>query len=258
VPIRTLQRGNNTTAWNYRVGSGIIWDSRPADEWEECLQKCSFLSAARPDFEIIESLLFTKNKKPLYAADHMKRMRASAAYFGYPFSSAEFSKTAAGIQRALSRRPGVFKVRMLLDKKGNLRWDSTMIDSTATDSTVLAVSNNPIDQTNKYLFHKTTHMPWYEEARKGIVQGKWYDVVFCNNKGEVTEGARSTIFIKKHDILFTPPVSSGLLPGVLRNRLIARNKCQEKILYFQDLLSADEIFCGNSVRGLKTVILEKK
>jgi branched-subunit amino acid aminotransferase/4-amino-4-deoxychorismate lyase len=73
-------------------------------------------------------------------------------------------------------------------------------------------------------------------------------VVFCNQKGEITEGARSNIFVQHGDILLTPPLEAGVLPGVLRSELIAEGKACEKRLKPEDL--AGEVFFGNSLRGL--------
>ena len=46
------------------------------------------------------------------------------------------------------------------------------------------------------------------------------DVIFFNERGEVTEGANNNIVIRKDGILLTPPITCGLLPGTLRAHLI--------------------------------------
>jgi branched-subunit amino acid aminotransferase/4-amino-4-deoxychorismate lyase len=75
-------------------------------------------------------------------------------------------------------------------------------------------------------------------------------VVFLNERGELTEGSRSNLFVRRQGKLVTPPLSCGLLPGILRSKLIESGECAEEILYPYDLESADEIFLGNSLRGL--------
>ena len=37
--------------------------------------------------------------------------------------------------------------------------------------------------------------------------------MFCNERGELTEGARSNIFIRREGILLTPPLGAGVLAG---------------------------------------------
>jgi branched-subunit amino acid aminotransferase/4-amino-4-deoxychorismate lyase len=80
-------------------------------------------------------------------------------------------------------------------------------------------------------------------------------VVFVNSKDEVTEGARSNIFVPCAQGLLTPPVESGLLPGTLRAELIRTGVCREQVLRVDDLLRAAHLYCGSSVQGLVPVRL---
>jgi branched-subunit amino acid aminotransferase/4-amino-4-deoxychorismate lyase len=207
-----------------------------------------------PEFEIIESLPFKKTKGFLYAKDHQRRMRSSASYFGFPFSAQHFSACLNAIQTELRSCPDSYKIRICLDKNGGLRWEKSVLKDEKTLA-ACSISKSVIDEKNVFLFHKTTHAPWYKDAREKIKNGLVYDEIFCNGMGRITEGSRSNVFIKKKGRLFTPPVAGGLLPGVLRKRLLKTGACTEKIMYPDDLFSADEVLCGNSVRGLVKVML---
>jgi para-aminobenzoate synthetase/4-amino-4-deoxychorismate lyase len=110
-----------------------------------------------------------------------------------------------------------------------------------------------IDPANPFLFHKTTNRSWYGGAVEQIRSKNLFDVIHINNRFEITEGSRSNVFVKIRGVLYTPPVACGLLPGVLRSRLLARGKCKERILRPNDLATTQEIYCGNSVRGLVRV-----
>ena len=70
--------------------------------------------------------------------------------------------------------------------------------------------------------------------------------------GELTEGTRTNLFIEIDGRLFTPALTCGLLPGTLRDELLdlPRAAASEAVLVPQDLLDADRIYLGNSVRGL--------
>jgi para-aminobenzoate synthetase/4-amino-4-deoxychorismate lyase len=131
------------------------------------------------------------------------------------------------------------------------------------------------------LHHKTTYRPWYDKAMEKIKNGLIFDEIFFNEKGELTEGARSNIILQLNGELFTPPVECGLLNGVLRQKLLKQNKIRagkvgkyahtekidghtcpsykfkndvhKKILYLSDLQKAEKIFCINSVRGIVEV-----
>ncbi|MBW8708995.1 MAG: aminotransferase class IV, partial [Alphaproteobacteria bacterium] len=74
------------------------------------------------------------------------------------------------------------------------------------------------------------------------------EVIFCNQRGELTEGARSNIFLKRDGMLLTPPLEAGVLNGRLRAELIAAGKGREAVLTPDDL--EGEVFFGNSLRGL--------
>ena len=100
--------------------------------------------------------------------------------------------------------------------------------------------------------------PWYKDAYKILAKNKGFDIIYVNEKGELTEGSRSNLFFNIEGKLYTPPVRCGLLPGVLRHILIRSKKVKEKVLKAEDLLLADNIYMGNSVRGLVGVKISSK
>jgi para-aminobenzoate synthetase/4-amino-4-deoxychorismate lyase len=82
------------------------------------------------------------------------------------------------------------------------------------------------------------------------------DVIFLNERDEVTEGAISNLFARFGTRLLTPPVRCGLLPGIARQvALTERPHASEAILTVQDLAQADELFICNAVRGWRRVAL---
>jgi len=252
VPIRTLQRFKGRKTWRYRVGSGIVWDSDIRGEWEECATKCRFLVRRVAQWDLLESVLW-ENGSPLYLDDHRRRMEASAAYFGFRFDRGAFLRLAGDVGRALG--PGRHKVRILLGRNGAMRWDGSPVGSAPgrAPSPRLLFSPRPVDEREPLLYHKTTHRPWYDRAMKAVRADRCYDVAFVNTRGALTEGARSNLFARIGGVLYTPPVGCGLLPGVLRGRLLRRGACVERELLPADLQRAEAVYCGNSVRGLARV-----
>jgi para-aminobenzoate synthetase/4-amino-4-deoxychorismate lyase len=93
------------------------------------------------------------------------------------------------------------------------------------------------------LRHKTSWRELYDQPH-----GDCDELVFCNERGELTEGARSNLFIRRGDVLLTPPLEAGLLPGVLRAELIDKGRAREAVLTPADLNG--EVYFGNSLRGL--------
>lgn len=249
VPIRTLQKAHTAKPWKYRVGSGIVWNSSAKSERNECVTKCRFLQLAKtPPFELFESILW--DKKFVYLRDHTARLKNSAKYFGYAFSEKLLQNQINKASKILKNKQKI-KVRFFLKKNGHIHWDYSPVHEPKNNK--IHISKTPIKD-SEYLYHKTTYRPFYEKAMAKIKKGLCYDAIFQNSKGEITEGAISNIFIKKDKMLYTPPIKCGLLPGILRQQLLRNKKCKEKILYPKDLLKADKIYCGNSVRGLKEVV----
>ncbi len=93
----------------------------------------------------------------------------------------------------------------------------------------------------------------YDDAKKGITDAD--DVVLFNQNGEITETTIANIVIRKDQDLFTPPVSSGLLPGTFRAYLLEQGKIKERVITCGELQKADEIFLVNSLRKWRKAVL---
>ena len=238
VPIRILQKHRGQTNFKYRVGGAIVWDSETQDEWEETLTKTKFLN---DEFQIIETIK-VENGKLLFENEHFARMKECAKHFGFKFSQPKFGEI----------KDGIFRV--LLNKNGKIKTESKEISSTYTTR---KITISPIIQSskNEFLYYKTTYRPWFFDSFQKIRDGKIFDEIFFNEKEELTEGARSNIVLQIKGKLYTPPINCGLLNGIYRQKLLNEGKCTEKILYKTDLLSAEKIFCINSVRGIVEVEL---
>ena len=76
------------------------------------------------------------------------------------------------------------------------------------------------------------------------------EVVFVNQSGFVSEGTITNVFVQKGDILLTPALSNGVLPGILRAELLNDGRAQEAQLRWANVLAAEDVFVGNSLRGL--------
>ncbi len=116
------------------------------------------------------------------------------------------------------------------------------------------ISTERTHSTDVFLRHKTTHRDLYErELAKARAEG-CDEVLFLNEHGELTEGAISNIFLQREGKLLTPPLASGVLPGIYRRHLLETNPtAEEHILTPHDLDTAEAIFLCNSVRGLRRI-----
>jgi para-aminobenzoate synthetase/4-amino-4-deoxychorismate lyase len=97
----------------------------------------------------------------------------------------------------------------------------------------------------------------YAEAFKEAVDKGFDDVLFMNQRGEVTEGAISNIFIEKDGRWLTPSVECGLLAGVYRRHLLETlPRVEERVIYVGDLRTAEAVHLCNAVRGLRRVTID--
>ena len=103
------------------------------------------------------------------------------------------------------------------------------------------------------LRHKMSNRSLYDQAWQEAVNLGGFDALFVNEQGFVTEGGRTSIFVKPQGSSewLTPPVSAGLLPGVMRAALLADPalNAREANLTINDVSMADEIMLSNALRG---------
>jgi para-aminobenzoate synthetase/4-amino-4-deoxychorismate lyase len=111
----------------------------------------------------------------------------------------------------------------------------------------VALARHPVDERDRFLYHKTTNRDVYDAARAQFPECD--DVILWNSRGEITEATRANVVVRKGGRLLTPPVHSGLLAGVFRGHLLQSGQVEEAVLYRQDIARADAVFLVNSVRG---------
>jgi para-aminobenzoate synthetase / 4-amino-4-deoxychorismate lyase len=253
VAIRTLQVDEENVRMG--VGSGIVIDSNASDEYRECLLKAEFLAHPTENFSLIETMKW-HGEYPLLEL-HLDRLEDSAAYFGFPCDRDEIKSVLLQTATAFPDR-ALRKVRLLLDAAGCIHIEHEILPPPTEQAspTQVCIANQRTDARDHFLFHKTTKHPVYAQALKAAAAAGFADTLFLNQEGKVTEGAISNIFIEKDSRWFTPPVECGLLNGIYRRHLLATHpEIQEKILYLEDLKTADTTYLTNAVRGLRQVTI---
>lgn len=250
VPIRTLLVD---AAGNLRLdtGSGIVADSEPAAEYQECLAKAAFLRQTGPELHLIETLRWDGQCFPLLDG-HLARLERSAQALGFPLPTGHAATELTRLSRTLPPEP--LRVRLTLARNGALSHECAALDA-LPERNAFALADWPLDQDDPRLAHKTSARSFYDGALKSAIARGLFDLVFCNRRGELAEGARSNLFLEIEGRMLTPARSCGLLPGVLRDSLLASGRAQEAILQPEDLNRASRIWLGNALRGLVEVQL---
>lgn len=247
VAIRTMALDTDTNSLTMGVGSAVTWDSDAESEYFECLSKGAFINRQAHDFHLIETF---RLENGLYALleRHMARLGASVKYFGFICDPQKIRQT---LTDHVSQAPKLCKVRLFLAADGSFEVSSEpLMESSA--ALRVAVSDIKIDSSDCLRYHKTTRRELLDAARSSLPDCD--EVLLLNEHGQLTEGSYHTLVLKLNGRYVTPPLVSGLLPGVLRGELLEIGKIAERHLYPDDLDRAEELWLINSVRGWRPAI----
>lgn len=244
VAIRTVTLDAETSMAEYGVGGGITFDSSAAAEHEEALAKARVLTAARPAFELFETLRHDRSGFA-HLTEHLDRLAGSAAYFGFRFDPE--AALALLKQTVVDRPDRPARVRLELARDGSLRVDVRDLPAAPDRPLRLAIDDEPVDPGDRWLFHKTTLRSPYERRRDRHPDAD--DVVLVNTRGEVTESTIANLAIRIEGRWVTPPLDAGLLPGTYRQVLLREGVLAERPVAIDELRAAEELALVSSVRG---------
>jgi para-aminobenzoate synthetase/4-amino-4-deoxychorismate lyase len=146
-------------------------------------------------------------------------------------------------------------VRLLVALDGAVRVESSALTEPFVSDGVqpmrAMIASTRLDAGDSFVRHKTTRRGVYEAALAEAKAVGADEAILLNGAGRVADGSFMTVFAEIGGVLVTPPVSEGALPGVLKRNL----SVVERPLRAVELLQADAIYLGNSVRGLRRAIL---
>ena len=201
---------------------------------------------------------------------HWSRMQRDAALLRVPFPSEPEYLRSRLLRLVQANRAENGTLRVAVVRNRNGKWtgpnsrDFDLIALTAdlTDwgpGARLAVERNARFAGSPYAGAKTTswvlNLAYLEKA-----QANGFDeVVLLNEREEVSECASANIFASVGSEVWTPPLSSGCLPGVTRDLLLSEVRAEgitvaDKPLRLGDLERADEVFITSVNRDLLPVL----
>lgn len=210
---------------------------------------------------------------------HMRRLRNSARMINLevPFTDADLASRIRDTMSASSLNGGETYIRVLVTRGvGELTYDPR---ATPTPSVIIIVklqvdpapevyergvrvvivdvvrnhpdTVNPMIKSNNLL---NSALAAQQAIRRGGFEG-----IMRNYRGELSECTTSNLFVVKGGIALTPPLDSGLLPGITREFLFDVGKevgvdvC-EQVLRDGDLFSADEAFLTSTTREAVPIV----
>lgn len=192
---------------------------------------------------------------------HRVRLFASAQALGHRLDDARIDRLVAKEIHRLDSLPPqpAWRVRLLLQENGACSLTSAPLPDTPTPvrlgwaDNVLAgqAASCRLDDDDIWRRHKTTHRPWFAAAQDWLQQHPdHFDLIFCNLAGLPCEGSRCNLYIRDaQGTWLTPPQSTGLLPGVQRQQLLALGLAQEASISRHDLQTAPALRVSNALRG---------
>ena len=196
-----------------------------------------------PDLKLIETFGFDPALGFQNLDLHLSRMEKSAQGFGI-----EFDRNAAQHFLSAVSEKGTQRCRMTLNLKGKLDIQVFPISSAVGVWRVM-VAKDRLRSDDRWLRVKTTERQFYDDARANLPNGV-DELIFLNERDEICEGTITNVFADFGQGLITPPLTCGLLPGVLRQKLLDAGEAAEAVLTERDIKRAQRLFVGNSLRGL--------
>lgn len=200
------------------------------------------MSWADGRFDLLETMAFDPEEGIRLLELHMTRLHGTARALEFSFDRHAARNE---LQAATFRLRDRSRVRMLVSRGGAMAIEVREHRTWPHAIMPVAVVPRPAKADDPRLRHKTTDRSIYREA---LQAGGTYEVLMTDGEGWLTEGCFSSIFVERGDRLVTPPLSRGLLPGVLRQSLLDMGEAVEGDLRLRDLENG--FFIGNAARGL--------
>lgn len=263
VVIRTLQLtplSDGLYHGVYGVGSGIVADSVPADEYTECRWKARFLTDLAPEFGIFETMRVHQKQCPLLPL-HLGRLKQSAAALNLPFGG----HIEQQIRGYLARLPDkdTYRVKAVLHPSDGLTLSHAPLD-TQPPVPQACIAETVLPPQNYLRRFKTTCRDIYDAGWQQAERQGAFDSLFFNSDGHLLEGGRSNVFIRLGNEWHTPALDLDILNGVMRQAVFAHpqthlgtDTVHQSRITREMLAQADEIRLSNALRGIFQVQIAK-
>ncbi len=262
VAIRTLVLGAAGTdglrAGELGIGSGIVYDSVADDEYAECRLKARFVTALDPGLSLFETMRATRAEGVPLLDRHLARLEHSARAFGFGFDRDALVREIARVCAALPE-DGAHRMRLSLQHSGAFSVTAAPLSPlpAAWDAPVrLHIAPQAREAVHSLPHHKTSLRAAYDAAWQAAEREGAFDAVFFNADGTLAEGGRSTVLVKLEGQWWTPPLSAGVLPGVMRGVLLDDARpwlgvpLRERVLTRAEVARAEAIAVCNALRGV--------
>lgn len=219
-------------------------------------------------FCLFETFLVSKDCNVFLLERHIQRMLNSACFFGINvgIDLDEFKEI---VSRYIDENKITNTIIRITLTAGNIKKginpsivfsnrENTYTFGKIKEGCKLLLSEVRKSESSIIIAHKTSNYLENYFLLEDAIKNGFDDILFLNGKAQITETSKCNIFYVKNDTIYTPNISCGLLPGIVREWIIENIyrhgiKCIEGGFYIDDLLKADEVFVCNSVMGIMHV-----
>lgn len=201
-------------------------------------------------FDLVETIAFDPAEGMPLLEHHLARIKRSADELGFAFDRHGARNE---LQAATFRLRERSRVRLLASRGGAVATEVRRHITWPQPIMQVALVKRTVPAGDWRLRHKTTERGPYREA---LAMGGSYEVVMTDDDGYLTEGSFTNIFVERGDRLVTPPLSRGLIPGVLRASLLEMGEAVEGDVRPYDLERG--FFIGNAARGMVSAQLLRR
>jgi 4-amino-4-deoxychorismate lyase len=200
-------------------------------------------------FDLIETMRWEPGAGFVRLERHLARLYASASEFDFSYDAGRIGEA---LRNAVERPDIALRTRLLLSPNGDVSASTQPYEPLPPDKVWnLRIARVRLNSADPLIRHKTSRRNAFVGARSEFLVDQADEVILLNERGEVSEGTITNIFVETGDgTLVTPTLSSGLLPGVLRAELLDEGRASEAVLSPDDLRDGRPVFVGNSLRGL--------
>ena len=262
--------------WSWVLGLANGISAAAAFDWFLMVLKANILRS-KPE-QIFETFKRDSDGVFIRLDAHLNRLKSACRLKAWPFPETDIQAALDTIRAQYAGR--ALHIRLALTQRD--RGISVDIDHKIYHEKSLplsiALSRYALDPKWQETRFKTAHRQFYDGERARI-QALYRDtqnqnlsktlnseiknmdideVIFADNHGLICEGSYTAIFLKQDGKLYTPTPSDNILPSIFTAHMIKTAQAQPRPISMEDLKNADEIYCGNSLRGLMPAVLASK
>ena len=214
------------------------------------MQKGRFITALDPGFALIETMFAKRETGVRHLDRHLARLARSAQALAFAFDRDEVIAQLTQAQNALA--PGIaWRLRLALARDGRVEITSASLSPLPDGRLALLLDPRPLPADRPLAAHMTSSRALYDDGvRRAELRGA-FDSLFFTYDGRLVEGGRSNVFVNLSGRWWTPPLSDGALPGVMRSLLLEDPAWQahERTLFLAELHRARSLIVCNALRG---------